>query len=245
MANVIPIKQLPVLDNSTADYPEKDLFINGAVIPVDKPFGWTSFDVVKYIRNRIPVKKVGHAGTLDPLATGLLILCCGKATKSISQFQDLSKTYIAEITFGASTPSFDSASEVSDRTEWSHIDQSTLLATIKKKFTGEFDQTPPVYSALWKDGVRMYELARKGIEVKPDPRKVIVHDIELLEFDLPRITLKIKCGKGFYVRSLANDLAIQLGSLGYLSALRRTGIGYFSDQTAWQIENFNTWSTNG
>jgi tRNA pseudouridine55 synthase len=245
MANVIPIKQLPVLDNSTSVYPEKERFINGAVIPVDKPFGWTSFDVVKYIRNRVPVKKVGHAGTLDPLATGLLILCCGKATKSISQFQDLSKTYIAEITFGASTPSFDSDSEISDRAEWTHIDQSALLTTIKKQFIGEFDQTPPVYSALWKDGVRMYKLARKGIEVKPDPRRVIVHDIELLEFDLPKITLKIKCGKGFYVRSLANDLAIQLDSLGYLSALRRTGIGHFSVQTAWQVENFNKWSRNG
>jgi tRNA pseudouridine55 synthase len=245
MARPIPIDQLPVLDSNESDFPEKEIFLNGVAIPVDKPNGWSSFDVVKFVRNRIQVKKVGHAGTLDPLATGLLILCCGKATKSISQFQELPKTYIAEITFGAATPSYDAASKISEQSEWEHISQPTLMNTIQEQFTGVFAQVPPVFSALWKDGVRLYELARKGIAVEPEPRQVVVHNIELLEFDLPIVRLKIECGKGFYVRSLANDLGKALGSNGYLSSLRRTEIGDFTVQTAWQTDQFHNWSKNG
>lgn len=244
MAKPIPIEKLSVLDSSCKEFPDHDTFHRGAVIPVDKPKGWTSFDVVKYVRNRIPAKKVGHAGTLDPLATGLLILCCGKATKSISQFQVLPKTYLAEITFGASTPSFDAASDITEKAEWNHIDESSVVKIIDDQFIGEIEQVPPIYSALWKGGVRMYELARKGVEVKPEPRTVKVFDIELKRIDLPRIEVKVTCGKGFYVRSLANDLGRALGSLGYLTALKRTEIGHFTVQSAWQTDDFNNWSRN-
>lgn len=244
MAKPIPLENLPVLKNTVENYPEKAIFENGAVIPVIKPKDWTSFDVVKYIRNRLPVRKVGHAGTLDPLATGLLILCCGKATKSISQIQKLPKTYLAEITFGASTPSFDAGTEKKVEAEWQHIKKEPLVHQLETTFTGKIEQIPPAYSALWKDGMRMYQLVRKGVDVQPEPRSVEVFFIELLDFSLPVITLKICCGKGFYVRSLANDLGKELGSLAYLTSLERTSIGMFSVDEAWSIDDFNKWSQN-
>jgi tRNA pseudouridine55 synthase len=242
MAKVIPLEKLPVLENTVKEYPGKEVFEGGAVIPVYKPENWTSFDVVKYIRNRIPVRKIGHAGTLDPLATGLLILCCGKATKSISQIQELSKTYIAEISFGASTPSFDAGTEFNKKADWKHIQKERLMKLLETDFIGKIEQIPPAYSALWKDGIRMYKLVRKGVSVNPEPRMVEVYSIELLDYSLPVITLKIHCGKGFYVRSLANDIGIKLGSLAYLSALERTKIGQFTVEQAWSIGDFNAWS---
>lgn len=245
MAKPIPLDKLPVFTNRSPFFPEKQTFTDGAVIPVDKPKEWSSFDVVRYIRNRIPVRKVGHAGTLDPLATGLLVLCCGRATKSISQIQEAPKTYIAEITFGASTPSFDAGTEITETSSWEHLSEENLRITIKQHFIGEIVQVPPVYSALQKDGQRMYKLARKGIEVKPDPRHVVVHSIDLLKCDFPEATLEIKCGKGFYVRSLASDLGRSLGTLGYLSGLRRTKTGVFSVTDAWSIEGFNEWCNHG
>lgn len=245
MAKPIPLDKLPVFTNRSPLFPERQTFTDGAVIPVDKPKEWSSFDVVRYIRNRIPVRKVGHAGTLDPLATGLLILCCGRATKSISQIQEAPKTYIAEITFGASTPSFDAATEITETSSWEHLSEENLGKTIKQHFIGEIVQVPPVYSALRKEGQRMYKLARKGIEVKPDSRPVVVHSIDLLKCDFPKATLEIKCGKGFYVRSLASDLGRFLGTLGYLSGLRRTKTGAFSVTDAWSIEGFNEWCNYG
>lgn len=242
MAKAIPLEKLPVLENTVEEYPGKEVFEGGAVIPVFKPENWTSFDVVKYVRNRIPVRKVGHAGTLDPLATGLLILCCGKATKSISQIQELPKTYIAEITFGASTPSFDAGTEFNKKADWQQIQKERLLKLLETDFTGKISQVPPAYSALWKDGMRMYKLVRKGVAVNPEPRTVEVYNIELLDYSLPVVTLKIQCGKGFYVRSLANDIGVKLGSLAYLSALERTKIGEFTVEQAWNIRDFNTWS---
>jgi len=244
MAQPIPLDKLPVFTNSSTFFPEKDTLTAGVVIPVDKPKGWSSFDVVKYIRNRIPVRKVGHAGTLDPLATGLLILCCGRATKSISQIQEAPKTYIAEITFGAATPSFDSATEIMDTTSWEHLSEEALVRTINQNYIGEIIQIPPVYSALWKDGQRMYKLARKGIEVKPEPRSVVVYNIDILKCDFPVVTLEVESGKGFYVRSLASDLGKSLGTLGYLSSLRRTKTGGFSVTDAWSIEGFNEWCSH-
>lgn len=245
MAKPIPLDKLPVFTNRVNFFPEKQAFTEGAVIPVDKPKEWSSFDVVKYIRNRIPVRKVGHAGTLDPLATGLLLLCCGRATKSISQIQEAPKTYIAEITFGASTPSFDAATNINDNSSWDHLSEEELDRTIKQNYLGEIVQVPPVYSALWKDGQRMYKLARKGIDVKPEPRQVVVHSISILNCELPRLTLEIKSGKGFYVRSLASDLGRSLGTLGYLSNLRRIKTGAFSVTDAWSVEGFKQWSNHG
>ncbi|MEX2572912.1 MAG: tRNA pseudouridine(55) synthase TruB [Balneolaceae bacterium] len=241
----IPLARLPVLDNASSFFPGNDVFREGLVIPVDKPVGWSSFDVVRYIRNRIPVKKVGHAGTLDPLATGLLILCCGRATKSISQIQEQRKTYIAEIMFGAATPSFDAATPITEKASWTHLNRELIDGAVKKSFIGELDQVPPVYSALWKDGQRMYKLARKGIAVEPEPRRVVIHDIEITEVRLPSITLEVRCGKGCYIRSLANDLAKEVGTVGYLSGLRRTEIGHFSVDKAWGTDQFNAWSGNG
>ncbi len=245
MAKPILLENLPVLDTTVTGFPDKEVFTSGAVIPVDKPLDWTSFDVVKFIRNRIPVRKVGHAGTLDPLATGLLLLCCGKATKSISQIQEKPKTYLAEITFGGATPTYDAASDITETAPYDHISEKKLLSLAEHIFTGEIQQVPPIYSALRKDGKRMYDLARKGMDVKMQPRPVQVYSMELLEFSLPKVKLRIKCGKGFYVRSLAYDLGKELGSLGYLSSLRRTETGNFSVARAWPIDLFNEWSSHG
>ncbi|MEX2368468.1 MAG: tRNA pseudouridine(55) synthase, partial [Balneolaceae bacterium] len=155
----IALENLPILDKHHLALPDEKLFSAGVVIPVDKPPKMTSFGVVKYIRSLIPVRKVGHAGTLDPLATGLLILCCGRATKSVSQIQELPKTYIAEITLGASTPSYDRDTEIDNTADWNHLDRKTLDETLKNQFVGQIDQVPPMYSALWKDGKRLYKLA--------------------------------------------------------------------------------------
>jgi tRNA pseudouridine55 synthase len=245
MAKPILLENLPVLDNTVTGFPDKEVFASGAVIPVDKPLDWTSFDVVKFIRNRIPARKVGHAGTLDPLATGLLILCCGKATRSISQIQEKPKTYLAEITFGGTTPTYDAASDIIETAPYDHISEEKLQKMAEHSFTGEIQQVPPIYSALRKDGKRMYDLARKGVDVKMESRPVQVYGIELLDFSLPTVKLKIECGKGFYVRSLAYDLGRELGSLGYLSSLRRTDIGNFSAARAWSTDHFNEWSSRG
>ncbi|MEX0994487.1 MAG: tRNA pseudouridine(55) synthase TruB [Balneolaceae bacterium] len=237
----IPLEDLPVIDKHQASYPDKDAISGGVVIPVDKPPEMTSFGAVKYIRNLIPVRKVGHAGTLDPLATGLLILCCGKATKSVSQIQELPKTYVAEFTFGASTPSYDRATEIDGTAEWKHLDQATIAEILSNQFTGRIKQVPPIYSALWKDGKRLYKLAREGKEVEIEPRDVEILEIQLLSCELPKLEVQVTCGKGTYIRSLAFDLGKACDSLAYMSDLRRTNIGYFSVEDAWLPEEFKTW----
>lgn len=210
----------------------------GGVILMDKPMGWSSFDVVKFVRNRVNFKKVGHAGTLDPLATGLLICCCGKATKTISQFQDLEKEYITTITFGGSTPSYDTGTEVDETAEWKHIQKEDIERVLKEQFLGEILQKPPVYSALQKNGKRLYTYARKGQDVEIEPRPVRVYEICIEDISMPQVTLKITCGKGTYIRSIAHDLALALHSRGHVSQLRRTRTGQYNVIDAYEPIEF-------
>ncbi|MEX2601972.1 MAG: tRNA pseudouridine(55) synthase TruB [Balneolaceae bacterium] len=241
MAKPIPLADLPLLDRNSNHYPSVEEFQQGLIIPVDKPEGFSSFDAVKYVRNRIPVRKVGHAGTLDPLATGLLILCCGKATRTVSQIQELPKIYEAEITFGASTPSFDRGTDPDRDAPWDHVDPARIEEVLNEQFTGVILQAPPIYSALKKEGKRLYKLARKGVEMETEKRPVEIHEITVLNIDLPRIELRIRCGKGTYIRSLAYDLGLACNTLAYLSNLRRTQTGLFGVESAWELKTFNSW----
>lgn len=240
--NVIPIEELPVLDVSQKSKGPAYDFPNGVIIPVDKPLHFSSFDVVKYIRNRVPQKKVGHAGTLDPLATGLLLICCGRATKSVDQIHGLPKTYIATITFGASTPSFDAGTPVNETAGWSHITATDIEALLRERFTGKIMQVPPMYSALHKNGERLYRIARRGESVHLDPRPVEIYSVKIHDMRLPELTLEISCGKGTYIRSLVADLGREAGSLAFLSGLRRIKTGPFHVDHAWDPEAFNTWT---
>ena len=206
---------------------------------MDKPIEWSSFDVVKYVRSRIPAKKVGHAGTLDPLATGLLILCTGKATRTVSQIQALPKTYLAKIQFGSSTPSYDSETEPDKEAEWNHITESKIEKTIEEQFTGTISQVPPAYSAIRVKGQRLYKKARKGEDVDLYPRQITIHSVEIENFSLPEITVRVNCGKGTYIRSLAHDLGIALDSRAHLKSLRRIDTGHFSVENALTPEEFD------
>lgn len=244
MAKVIPLSDLPVFQSGSTETIAKEDFQKGAVILMDKPQNWTSFDLVKYVRNRVPAKKVGHAGTLDPLATGLLVICTGKATKSISQIQELEKTYVAGIRFGASTASYDAAMEPDETAEWNHITEKEIKSALTAKFTGVIQQVPPKYSALLVGGKRMYDLARKGLDLQPEARPVEIHEIDVLSVNLPDITITVRCGKGTYIRSLAHDLGIALNSRAHLADLRRTKTGIFHVNKAFTPENFNSIMTN-
>ncbi len=219
-------------------------FVAGEVLLFDKPFKWTSFDLVRKVRARIKRHlnkskiKVGHAGTLDPRATGLMIICTGKKTKEIESYQAIDKEYIAEITIGSTTPSFDLETKIDKEFDTSHISKELVINTLQN-FIGEQEQIPPAYSAKWVDGQRAYEKARKGIEVAMKSHTVIFHELELLKYELPVIQVRIKCSKGTYIRSFANDLGNALNSGAHLSALRRTKIGQFSVEDAMQIDDFN------
>ena len=215
-------------------------FVSGALLLVNKPSEWTSFDVVKKVRNLIKKKlqinkiKVGHAGTLDPLATGLLIVCTGKFTKRIDEIQEQEKTYTGTFTLGATTPSFDLESKVDKTFETTHITKK-LLEETNKKFIGEIMQKPPIFSALKKDGKRLYEFARENKKVEIKERKVSVHSFEITKIDLPIISFKICCSKGTYIRSLAHDFGLALNSGAYLSKLCRTKIGNYNLKNALSI----------
>lgn len=225
---VIPLSDLPIVSSQTIkDFP-RNRFISGAAVLVDKPLNWSSFDVVHHLRNRIPPKKVGHAGTLDPLATGLLILCTGKATRSISQIQDGEKEYITTVKFGESTPSYDAALPPDDIADWEHITLSRLDKIIDEQFTGTITQLPPIYSAIRVEGERLYKKARRGENVSLPPRQITIHNIEILDKRMPELDLRIVCGKGTYIRSIAHDLGKAAGSLAHVISLRRTRIGNFS-----------------
>lgn len=236
MAIAIPLNELPVFSKSNPA-PKIHSFSDGAAFLIDKPSRWTSFDVVQYIRKAIDIRKVGHAGTLDPMATGLLVVCCGRATKSISQFQELFKIYEAEITFGAETPSYDAETDIVERAPYEHITSETIGETLLESFAGEIQQVPPMYSAVKHKGKRLYKLARKGERVKRAPRSVVIHQTEILDYNPPLLHLRIKCSKGTYIRSLAADLGRELDSLGYLSALRRTAIGSYTVSDALSIQD--------
>jgi tRNA pseudouridine55 synthase len=211
-----------------------DDILEGQVILIDKPYTWSSFQAVnklKYIlkhQYNLPKKfKIGHAGTLDPLATGLLIICTGKFTKRITEIQAQAKEYTGTITAGATTSSYDLETEVNAIFPTEHITEALILETTKQ-FLGEIDQKPPVFSAIKKDGIRLYEHARAGEEVEIATRKTTIYEFEITRIALPEIDFKVKCSKGTYIRSLAFDFGIALKSGGYLSALRRTKIGDYS-----------------
>lgn len=205
-------------------------FLAGETILVDKPYGWTSFDVVKRIRGvmlrRMGVKKmkVGHAGTLDPLATGVMIIVSGKSTKLIEQLQSGVKEYIATIALGATTPSYDLETEIDARYPTAHITRE-LVGEVLAKFTGRIEQVPPAFSACKIDGKRAYKMARKGDAVELKPKILVIDEIELLEYSPESITIRVVCSKGTYIRALARDIGAALGSGGHLTALRRTRVG--------------------
>lgn len=204
----------------------QDEFAAGKVLLIDKPLRWTSFDVVKKIRVQTRISKVGHAGTLDPLATGLLIVCTGKFTKKINEYMAREKEYTGTITLGSTTPTFDLESAPEHFKETSHLTADVIhQATVP--FTGEIEQVPPIHSAIKKDGVPAYLMARKGKEIKMEPRKVTISEFTITAIELPIVHFKVVCSTGTYIRSLANDFGEALGCGGHLSSLCRTRIGEF------------------
>jgi len=210
-------------------------YLEGKVLLLDKPIGWTSFDLVKKVRNLTRVIKVGHAGTLDPLATGLMIVCTGKFTKSIDAYMGMQKEYTGTMVLGATTPTYDLESEPENFKSTEALSKEDIQkATLP--FIGEIFQMPPQHSAIKKDGRRLYESARLGIEVKVDPRKVTIESFEITKIDLPQVEFKVVCSTGTYIRSLVKDFGEALGVGAYMSALRRTRIGDFTIQDArlWQ-----------
>ena len=218
-------------------------YIEGHTLLINKPLRWTSFDVVKKIRNtlrsalQLKKIKVGHAGTLDPLADGLLIVCTGKFTKRINEFQTQEKEYTAEFTFGATTPSFDLETEVNETFDYNHINED-MIKTTAESLTGNILQTPPIYSAIKQDGKRLYEHARKGEDIKVKERMVRVSKFEIIKVEIPKVYVRIVCSKGTYIRSLAQTFGKNLNSGAHLSQLTRTRIGKFELSQAIDIQEF-------
>ncbi len=222
----------------------KEDILNGQVLLIDKPLKWSSFQAVnklKYaLKNQydLPKKfKIGHAGTLDPLATGLLIICTGKFTKTISEIQAQTKEYTGTITVGATTLSYDLETEIDANFPTEHITEALIIETTKQ-FLGEIDQKPPVYSAIKKDGKRLYEHARAGEVVEIQSRKTTIYEFEITRIALPEIDFRVQCSKGTYIRSLAYDFGLALNSGGHLTALRRTKIGNYSAENAILPDDF-------
>lgn len=213
------------------------VFEEGQVILIDKPLEWTSFDVVRKIRNLIRIKKVGHAGTLDPLASGLLIVCTGKYTKRINEYMAKEKEYTGTFTLGAVTPTYDLESSPEQQKPFDHITPDQLYAATAA-FTGDIMQIPPAHSAIKVDGKRVYELARAGKEVKLEPRPLTIHTFEITGIRLPEVDFRVVCSTGTYIRSLAHDYGQALGCGGYLSRLCRTRIGMFSLTEAETMTSF-------
>ena len=218
-------------------------FIKGEVILIDKPLNWTSFDVVKKIRRNIIIKlkqtgiKVGHAGTLDPLATGLMIICTGKLTKEISKYQEYHKEYIATLKLGATTPSFDLETGIDKSYPVDHINEVLIKKTLKE-YTGELCQIPPRFSAKFINGIRAYKYARSGKEINLKPSRIFINEINILKFELPILEIKVICSKGTYIRSLVRDIGKSLDSGAHLIKLVRTAIGKYKLDEAISIEDF-------
>jgi len=217
----------------------ENTFAEGKVLLIDKPLEWTSYDVIRKLRKIINIKKIGHAGTLDPLATGLLIVCTGKFTKKINEYMSQEKEYTGTITLGAVTPTYDRESEPESFKSLDGITEE-IITEKTKQFTGEILQTPPIHSAIKQNGKPVYLMARKGLDVVLEPRKITIKEFEVTKIDLPVITFKVVCSTGTYIRSLANDFGIGLGCGGYLSELRRTRIGNFKVEEAVTIEQFQS-----
>ncbi len=221
----------------------EERFREGQVLFINKPLEWTSFDIVNKIRlslkRYLGIKKikVGHAGTLDPLATGLVIVCTGKATKQIDQFLGMDKQYIADVKLGATTPSFDLEMEPDKEYPFEHITPEMINDAIAS-FTGEIEQVPPMFSALKVNGQKAYDLARKGKEVELKARKITISELKVLSWDKPHLKLDVSCSKGTYIRSLARDLGYELNSGGHLTGLIRTRIGPYQLADSITIEDF-------
>lgn len=224
-------------------------YIAGEVIPINKPYTWTSFQIVSKIRYLLSRKygikrfKVGHAGTLDPLASGVLLICTGKATKRIEELQSHTKEYIAEIMLGATTPSFDLEHPIDATYPYEHITREMVEETLKQ-FIGNIAQRPPLFSACKVDGKRAYDLARKGSDMQLEPKQIRIDEIELLECELPKIKIRVVCGKGTYIRSLARDIGEALQSGGHLTDLIRTRIGDYKLDSCVTPEAFQEWLIN-
>ncbi len=228
-------------------------FSSGEVLLFDKYLEWTSFDLVGRVRNALYKKtgikkiKVGHAGTLDPLATGLMILCTGKATKQIESLQLQEKEYIATLRLGATTPSFDMETKEDSTFDYSFVTKDLLKETLRK-FEGEIEQVPPIFSAVKIKGKRAFEYARKGETPELQPKKIVIHSIEIMDFSLPEVVIKVVCSKGTYIRSLARDIGAELKCGAYLTGLQRTRIGDFRIENAMTVnfflENLNLFETN-
>lgn len=221
-------------------------FQEGVILAFDKPYRWTSFDVVGKVRwlicRRLGVKKlkVGHAGTLDPLATGVLIVCTGRATKRIEELQSGTKEYYATIRLGATTPSYDLEKPIDATYPWEHITREAVEKVLEK-FQGTIEQVPPTFSACKVDGKRAYKMARNGDEVELKPKTLVIDEIELTECNLPDITIRVVCSKGTYIRALARDIGQALGSGGHLTALRRTRVGDYRVEESLNPEAFQSW----
>lgn len=219
------------------------IFEEGQILSFNKPLYWTSFDLVNkvriMIRSSFGIKKikVGHAGTLDPLASGLMIICTGRATKKIDEFRDLDKEYIATFHLGETTPSFDLETVTDMSYPTDHIDENLILRTLEL-FKGEQQQMPPMYSAKLIDGKRAYEFARKGQQKELRAVSIVFHEIELISFNMPEVKIRLLCSKGTYIRSFARDLGLALGSGAYLSSLERTAIGSFKAEGSFSPETF-------
>lgn len=218
------------------NFPTKEALQEGGVLLIDKPYKWTSFFAISKVRKMIRAK-IGHAGTLDPLATGLLICCTGKFTKKISDYQKLPKEYTGIIHLGATTPTYDLESEPQDFKPYEHISEAQLMEATKI-FTGVIQQVPPIHSAIKKDGKRAYELARAGEEIVLNARTVTITEFELTKIALPEVHFRVACSTGTYIRSLANDYGAALGCGGYLQDLRRTKIGDFNVAAAPTVEEW-------
>jgi tRNA pseudouridine55 synthase len=219
-------------------------FQEGEILYFDKPIAWTSFDLVNKVRYslarslKIKKIKVGHAGTLDPLATGVMIVCTGKATKKIEEFQYQTKEYMAKLRLGATTPSYDRETEIDNRYETVHITQERVIEVLSR-FIGTIEQIPPAFSACKIQGNRAYQLARKGLNVELKPKLLVIEEIELLSFSQEEIEIRIVCSKGTYIRALARDIGIALESGAYLTALQRTKIGNITLDKCLKIDEFN------
>ncbi|MBC6409675.1 MAG: tRNA pseudouridine(55) synthase TruB [Ekhidna sp.] len=215
----------------------RNSYEEGRLLLINKPLNWTSFDVVKKLRNTLKVKKIGHAGTLDPLATGLLLIGTGKFTKKLSELQDLNKTYCGIMEIGKTTPSYDLETVFNSQTEWQHLEKVDF-ENVKNELTGDIQQVPPDYSAIKVNGERAYKKARANREVKINTRSVLISDFTISTEKLPEIGFKVTCSKGTYIRTLANDFGKKLGVGAYLKKLTRTKVGEYNLSDAFELEDF-------
>lgn len=227
-----------MITKQTKDLQNLD-YLSGQAILIDKPVNWTSFDVVAKLRRLINVKKVGHAGTLDPLATGLLIVCTGKKTKEIANYQEQRKKYIGIITLGKSSPSMDLATNITEKSVPENLTEEKIFE-VRNKFLGKIEQVPPMFSAVKHKGKALYKLARKGKEVEREPRQVEIYSFDITKIELPDIHFEIACSKGTYIRVIANDFGNELGCGGILSLLRRTEIGDYKVDDANSMNEFSS-----